>query len=114
MQKELINELRETESLLIISNESEQSLLQKKEKLNRLFYLFKDHVNKKIFEMGNFADALFFIKELKYDFLEVLKYSIIDKKKELLSGGFKNTDDESVKKNNFGAILQKESLSENH
>ncbi|PLX00993.1 MAG: hypothetical protein C0594_14835 [Marinilabiliales bacterium] len=99
MKNALINELGKCDLMFTCIIKENESLLQKKEKLNRLFYLFKNDVKEKLKEFTLYADALFYIKELKYDFYDLLRNSINDKLQGLLSGEKDVTDDESRKKN---------------
>lgn len=114
MKEELISELKKNGSLLQFSGECDSSLLKKNENLNRLFCFLKNDVNQKMNELGNFADALFYIKELKHDFLDVLKYSLTEKKTELSPNDAEKTGDDSPKKNNDRYFYKKKDLSENN
>ena len=110
MKNALINELGKGDFVFTCINEKNESLLQRSENLNRLFYLFKEEVKKKLKEFSLYADALYYIKELKNDFYDLLRHSINDKLQELLSGEESETDGESRKKNTERAFSQKACL----
>ena len=75
-KNELLTELRLVEKNTIILTGIEQSLLQQKETLNRLFSLYKLEIEHNINITDNFPIAYKYIKEVQHEFQCLLKYSM--------------------------------------
>jgi hypothetical protein len=91
------------------SGGEEKSLLQQKEKLDRLFILYKQELEQNINVTNNFPIAFRYVKEVQHEFQYLLKYSLDEKFTSLLAYRTIYTGNTLLTFNNKGLTVTPES-----